>query len=95
MEESAALRFGGTVMPPCCARAVAGPTACLADKMAWPTAKAVKARISLTMSATTPNTMTLAPSTTGLRGTADRVARIVPVPYSALMTNTPRTPKMS
>ena len=63
--------------------------------MAWPTAKALKARISLTTTATAPNTRTLAVSTTGRRGTADNVARIVPVPYSALMTSTPRTPKMS
>ena len=88
----------GIFTPNCWARwatAADDPTACLADKMAWPRAKALKARISLTTTATAPNTRILAVSTTGRRGTADNVARMVPVPYSALMTSTPRTPKMS
>ena len=88
----------GTFTPSCwarCATAADVPTACLADRMAWPMAKAQKTRTSLTTTATAPNTRTLAVSTTGRRGTADKVARMVPVPYSALMTRTPRTPKMS
>ena len=88
----------GIFTPSCWARCAAAafvPTACLADKIAWPRAKALKVRTSLTTTATAPNTRILAVSTTGRRGTADNVARMVPVPYSALMTSTPRTPKMS
>ena len=71
------------------------PTACFAERIAWPSQNATKTRISLTTTATVPNTATLASRTTGRRGTADRVARMVPVPYSALITSTPSTPKMS
>ena len=75
--------------------AAADPTACLADKMAWPMPKALNVSASLTATATAPKTTILAARTTGRRGVADRVARMVPVPYSALMTSTPSTPKMS
>ena len=48
-----------------------------------------------TTNATSPKTDALATSTPGRRGVAESVARIVPVPYSALITMTPRTPMIS
>jgi hypothetical protein len=47
---------------------------------------------SATTSATAPKMATLAPSTCGRLGAAEKVARMVPVPYSALITSTPSTP---
>src|SRR6266498_4402171 len=45
-----------------------------------------------TTSAVTANTIALAASSRRRRGTALRVARIMPVPYSLVMTSTPSTP---
>src|SRR5579875_617705 len=65
------------------------------ERMACPMKNAAKASASLTTSATEPNTRTLAARTTGRRGMAVSVARMVPVPYSALTTSAPRTPMAS
>lgn len=46
-------------------------------------------------SATPPNTAAFAASSTGLRGTAVSVARIIPDEYSLVMASTPRTPVSS
>ena len=54
--------------------------------------KVTKDRISPTTRLTPPITMALAATTTGRRGIAERVDRICPVPYSALMNITPSTP---
>ena len=57
--------------------------------------KATNETISPTTRVTTPKTVTLATSTRGRRGTAEKVARIVPVLYSALITRIPSTPMAS
>jgi len=61
----------------------------------WPSRKLANAVNSATTRAATPSTRTLAASTIGRRGAVARVARIVPVAYSLLMTRMPRMPSRS
>ncbi len=63
--------------------------------MAWPTKNDVNDTASHTTKASVPNTTALAPSTTGRRGTAAKVARMDPDPYSALTVSPPSTPMAS
>ena len=65
------------------------------DKMAWPTKNDANDSDSHTTKARTPNTTALAASTTGRRGTAAKVARMLPDPYSALTVSPPSTPMAS
>ena len=58
-------------------------------------AKAEKARISPAASATAPSTAALAASSSGRRGTAANVARIIPEENSVVITSAPKTPSAS
>ena len=58
-------------------------------------AKAAKAKISPTTSVTAPSTAALAASSSGRRGTAASVARIIPEENSVVIASTPRTPRAS
>ena len=58
-------------------------------------AKQAKVRTSPTTSETRPTTIALAPKSTGRRGVAASVDRMVPLLYSAVMANTPSTPMVS
>jgi hypothetical protein len=66
-----------------------------ADKSAWPTKRETKATTCATQRATAPKIIVLVASTSGRRGAAASVARIVPEPYSPLITSTPSTPMVS
>src|SRR5580658_9590187 len=65
------------------------------DKMAWPRKNDANDTASQKTNATTANTTALAASTTGRRGTAAKLARMLPDPYSALMVSPPKTPMAS
>src|SRR5438270_24569 len=54
---------------------------CCDDRKAWPPRKAAKAPISLTTKVTTANTRAFAHNTGSRVGTAEKVARIIPVPF--------------
>ena len=60
-----------------------------------PTANAANAKISPTTSVTAPSTAALAASSSGRRGTAASVARIIPEENSVVTTRAPRTPRAS
>ena len=60
--------------------------------MAWPAKNAAKAEISPAASATAPSTAAFAASTSGRRGAAANVARIIPEENSVVIVSTPRAP---
>ena len=63
----------------------------LADRIAWPMKKAVKQAVVVTARVTAANTVALAARTVRRWGTAANVVRIMPLPYSLVMTRTPST----
>jgi hypothetical protein len=71
--------------------------ACLTGEVrnAWPRQKLANEVTSAMTRLTAANTRTLAASTIGRRGSAARVARIVPDAYPPLMSRMPRTPSRS
>jgi len=63
-----------------------------AVRIAWPRRKLANEVTSAVIRLTAVKTRTLAASTSGRRGSAARVARIVPLAYSPLITRMPRMP---
>ena len=63
----------------------------LVPMTSWPSRKAANAVTSPTTSATAVNTTALTPGTGLGVGTAARLTRIMPEPYSEVMIRTPRT----
>ena len=59
--------------------------------LAWPARKASTAEARVTAKTTMAKTAALAHSTGRRRGTAQKVAKIMPVEYSPVITSTPRT----